>query len=222
MKHVVLLTAPSSTIRPLWWQRFHQYWRWWSLVLCWNSVLQPVFDASSEASSTSRGRLHRERGCDMNRLIHWLLLCGRWAVMTSHWAANYHATLALRELMPQSWPECNCCEYFSFIIWKIADGGCQNDVELSFDVIFPMLIPWLTVETRHVYVHVVCSMLTRYRFYHNRVIGANFEVSCEIVSININFADSDKASDNSLINYSKNVSLLQFVLSSSYNEWFYF
>ena len=123
--------------------------------------------------------------------------------MTSHWAANYHATLALRELMPQSWPECNCCEYFSFIIWKIADGGCQNDVALSFDVIFSLLIPWLTVETTHVYVHVVCSMLTRYRFYHYRVIGANFEVSCEIVSININFSDTDKASDNSLVNYSK-------------------
>ena len=66
-----------------------------------------------------------------------------------------------------------------------------------------LLILWLTVEMRHEYVHVVCSMLTSYRFYHNRVIGANFEVSCEIVSININFADSDKASDNSLINYSK-------------------
>ena len=66
--------------------------------------------------------------------------------------------------------------------------------------------------------YMLCAMLTRYRLYHSRVIGANFEVSCEIVSININFADSDKASDNSLINYSKNVSLLQFVLSSSYNE----
>ena len=51
--------------------------------------------------------------------------------------------------------------------------------------------------------YMLCAMLTRYRLYHSRVIGANFEVSCEIVSININFADSDKASDNSLINYSK-------------------